>query len=79
VKGSKELFVNGELVCLQQASGERDYFRKLAKHKKTPGRALMDTLNKKDVLNRNEGSDAERSRGKIFKTMLEKEILRLSK
>lgn len=39
----------------------------------------MDTLNKKDVLNRNEGSDTERSRGKIFKTMLAKEILRLSK
>lgn len=32
----------------------------------------METLNKTDVLNRNEGSDTERSRGKIFKTMLEK-------
>lgn len=68
MKGSKEVFANGKLVCLSLARirQKRDYFRKLAKHKKKKsGKGLMDTLNKKDVLNRNEGSDTERSRGKI--------------
>lgn len=68
MKGSKEVFVNGKLACLSLASirQKRDYFRNLAKHKKKKksGKGLMDTLNKKDVLNRNEGSDTERSRGK---------------
>lgn len=39
----------------------------------------MDTLNENDGINKNEGIDAERSRRKISKTKLEKEILHLGK